>query len=947
MAQRTIIINRGRPDERIFSYTDNAIYTTKYSIWTFVPKFLFEQFSRYANFFFFIIALIQQIPGITPISRWGTAVPLGFIIFITGAKEVMEDIRRKRADDRANNACCLVYNRPHDEHEQRQWRQVRVGDLITIKNGEEFPADLILLASSTEDQMCYIETSNIDGETSLKIRESASITINPEYLRDFTGLLKCDAPNNRIYDFEGLMIIGENEISVGPNQLLLRGSRLLNTEWIIGVAVYTGKDTKIVMNSSTTRIKRSSIELTTNRQILYLFILLLLVVLICFAAFCLVTTLYSKKIPYLYAGFELKFSKLMKKFFTFLVLTNNIVPISLIMTMEIIRIRLGTLIDSDMELYCEETDTPAIAKTTSLIEELGQVQYVFSDKTGTLTRNEMVLRRMCVHGKQINYMEEEIEVDEYPGLQQMLLLMATCNTVVVGTKPIENPVRPSYQSSSPDEVSIVQAAASIGVSLIERKLTSVTIKYSRALNSLTITMKIIAVLEFDSARKRMSIIVKDEEERIWIFSKGADTVMWPRLANSQSHEELVATQKATDEMALIGLRTLLFAYREISTKELDEWLSIWKQAQADTAKRKESTYAAMEMIECELLLCGVTGVEDRLQEAVPETIQKLHEANIRLWVLTGDKMETAISIGYSCHLLDQKTHLLQLSFPEGMESALSTYKNSLSSFESPIAALVIEAKALQTILDDEKLQKLFVETANSCRTVICCRVSPAQKAKVVEMVQKRENAVCLAIGDGANDVGMIQAAQVGIGISGKEGLQAARSADFSIAQFRFLQRLLLVHGAWGYHRISKAAIFCVYKNILLYACQIWYAFATLFSGQTIFESWMIGFYNVLFTAWPPIIIGLTDQFVTAPFLLAHPSLYKLGQDNTFYNSHTLWQSTINGFAQSLIAFALVIAVLFNGVVLYDGTEAGLIFMGTILFAGIILTGVFKAALLIK
>lgn len=128
---------------------------------------------------------------------------------------------------------------------------------------------------------------------------------------------------------------------------------------------------------------------------------------------------------------------------------------------------------------------------------------------------------------------------------------------------------------------------------------------------------------------------------------------------------------------------------------------------------------------------------------------------------------------------------------------------------------------------------------------------------------------------------MIQEARIGIGISGKEGLQAARSADFSISQFRFLPKLLLVHGAWGYHRISKAAVFCVYKNILLYASQIWFAFVSLFSGQTVFESWMIGLYNVVFTAWPPIILGLTEQFVTAPYLLAHPSLYRFGQKNSF------------------------------------------------------------------
>lgn len=885
MPLRSILINRGRPDEHILEYDGNAVYTTKYSIWTFIPKFFFEQFSRYANLFFLVIACIQQIPGITPISRWGTAVPLSIIIFITGVKEVVEDVRRKRADDKANNAPCEVFNRSKKDYERKKWEQVRVGDIVRVCDGQEFPADLILVASSAEEGTCFVETSNIDGETNLKTRERVIVPIIPTDLCSFQGLLKCDEPNNRIYDFEGLMVVGEHEISIGPNQILLRGSRLQNTAWILGVVVYTGRDTKIVMNSRTTRIKRSSIEKMTNRQIIYLFLLLLLVVSFCFGAFWVTARLRSVNIPYLYASYELTPMNLLKKFFTFLVLMNNLVPISLIMTMELIRIRLGSLIDEDVDLYCEETDTPAVAKTTSLVEELGQVQYIFSDKTGTLTRNEMILRQLVVRGETITDVEDNVQIEEYPGLEQLLLIMATCNTAIVGRAP-DGTV--TYQSSSPDEVAIVQAAAGLGTALADRKLASVTVKVLSAngLSAETTTFSIITILEFDSARKRMSVLMRDSDGQAWLFSKGADAVMWPRLASGQNAEELRHAENVMGDMALIGLRTLVFAYRTISEEELSQWLPRWKQAQMTTQKRKEAMDQVMDQMEQNLILAGASGVEDRLQEAVPETIEKLHGACIRLWVLTGDKLETAVNIGYSCRLLNPATQLLQLSYPEGLESALAAYKINLHGQGVVNAAIVVEARTLQVILEDERLQTLFVDTTKSCRTVICCRVSPSQKAKVVEMVQKREKAVCLAIGDGANDVSMIQAAQIGVGISGKEGLQAARSADFSIAQFRFLQKLLLVHGAWGYHRISKAAIFCVYKNILLYACQLWYAFVTLFSGQTIFESWMIGLYNVVFTAWPPIVIGLTDQFVTARFLLSHPALYRLGQQNSFVRART-------------------------------------------------------------
>jgi phospholipid-transporting ATPase len=944
---RTVLVNRGRPEEPIFKYADNAVYTTKYSVITFVPKFLFEQFSRYANLFFLAIACIQQIPGITPISRWGTALPLSIIILFTGVKEFAEDWRRRQADNRANQAKGQIFINSSNSFDPCKWENIKVGDLIMVRGGQEFPADLVLLKSSKEDGDCYVETSNIDGETNLKSRQSITVLVDEHDLRNVKGIIKCDEPNNRIYDFEGLFVLGDQEASLGPNQLLLRGSRLMNTTWIIGVAVYTGRETKIVMNSETTRIKRSSIEKMTNSQILILFAVLITIVSGCFLAFFLITKFYSHQLPYLMASYELDTGRLIKKFFTFLVLMNNLVPISLILTMEVIRVRLGVLINVDMDLYCSETDTPASVKTTSLIEELGQVEYIFSDKTGTLTRNEMIMRKICVQGRTISDAAEHVDAKEFPGLEHLLVMMATCNAAVVGEAA--DGTR-TYQSSSPDEIAIVEAAAGLGASLIERRLNAINIKtlYDEFLEPRTEHFKILAVLEFDSTRKRMSVILQDTNDKIWIFCKGADAVILPRLSPENDQKIVQASTQSINEMALVGLRTLVFSYREISRQEYEMWTPIWTRSQTEIQNRREAMDKAIDMIEKDFMLAGVTGVEDRLQDSVPQTIEKLHGASIRIWVLTGDKLETAVNIGYSCSLLEPKTTLLQLSSPVAITAALNDFADQMSNLKGPQnAAIVLEAAATQEILQQEELQDLFVKVAKRCRTVICCRVSPSQKAKVVQLVQKREKAVCLAIGDGANDVGMIQAAQIGVGISGREGLQAARSADFSIAQFQFLQKLLLVHGAWGYHRISKAAVFCVYKNILLYACQLWFAFATLFSGQTIFESWMIGLYNVLFTAWPPIVLGLTDQFVTAPFLMSHPKLYRFGQENTFYNTKTFWQSAINGFLQSFLAFVVTAAVMLKGAPLHDGREVTLFFMGTTVFAGVMLTVMLKAALLIN
>ncbi|PJF18500.1 Phospholipid-transporting ATPase [Paramicrosporidium saccamoebae] len=929
MQHRTVLVNRGRPEEHIFKYSDNAVYTTKYTVLTFIPKLLYEQFSRYANVFFLAIALMQQIPGVTPVNRYGTALPLSIIVLVTGVKEFVEDMRRRSADDRANNTKGEVFSTSAKKFERRVWKDICVGEIVKVRDGQEFPADLVLIMSSSEDGDCYVETSNIDGETNLKSRHRAAIDVDRESLGTFSGMIKCDEPNNRIYEYDGILVHGEHEVSLGPSQLLLRGSRLQNTSWVIGVVVYTGKETKIVMNSNVTRIKRSSIESMTNRQVLYLFVVLMCCVIVCFIAFIVVSKVYVHRCIYTDADYELQFGLAVKKFFTLIVLFHNLVPISLILTMEVIRVRLGDLIDNDMDLYCEESDTPAVAKTTALVEELGQVQYIFSDKTGTLTRNEMLMRQICVQGQLLDQLDPNVDRSRYPGLDHMLLVMAVCNTVVI--KMTSTGVR-TYQASSPDEVAIVDAAAKMNVVLIERKLQSILVKTA---DGDQVPFTILAVFDFDSARKRMSVVVRDDSNKIWIICKGADAVVRTRLAPGQNQEMLGASEKAISDMSNLGLRTLMFASREITAQEYTEWEPIWTKSQTTIAGRKESVERAIGMIENNLILAGISGVEDRLQEGVPETISMLHQAKIRLWVLTGDKMETAVNIGFSCKLLSPSTQMLQLSHADGIREAIQDFGTLIGNKDSQDptdAAVVIEATALSSILEDESLQALFVDTSKRCRTVICCRVSPHQKSRVVELVQQREKAVCLSIGDGANDVGMIQAAHI-------EGLQAARSADFSIAQFRFLQKLVLVHGSWGYHRISKAALFCVYKNILLFACQFWYAALTLFSGQTVFESWMVALYNVVFTCFPPIVLGLTEQFVTADSLIAYPALYRFGQQNAF--------SAINGFWQSFLAFTVTVIIFTRGLVLTHGHPVTLFFMGTTIYAGIILTGSLKAALLIN
>lgn len=760
MTRRTVLVNRCRPNESIYSYPDNAVYTTKYSYLTFLPKFLFEQFSRYANLFFLGIAILQQCPNLSPVSKWGTTFSLGFILLLTMVKELSEDRRRRQADDRANTAKSEVYVKHKDAFEHREWKDIKVGDIVRVNNNEPFPADLVLLHSALEDQLCYVETANVDGETNLKARVSP-LTWGKVELGELTGIIICDPPDNRVHDFEGIMLIREREMTLGPSNILLRGSQLRNTPWILGVAVYTGRDTKVVQSSRSTRIKRSSVDLMTDRQISWLILLLLVIALVCKAIFYYVSRIYAEKLWYVVSIKDaITIKGLVIEFLSAIVLINNIVPISLVMTLEVIRVYQGRLINNDMELYCPETDTPAVAKTTSLVEELGQVQYIVSDKTGTLTRNEMVLRSICVGGQQYDDVCALLEKRNIPGLAFLLEMMASCNGVVLEH---ESDGSLTYQSSSPDEVALVTAATLLGTQLSERKTISLTLAHGYA-RPIRHTFEILAVLEFSSARKRMSIILRREDGTIVLFCKGADSIVWARLAAEQDPTLLDRTNQAIARMSVLGLRTLVFAYRELAEEQYVRWSETWTAAQRDPKDRSAAMAKAMDLVESELILAGVTGVEDRLQARVAETIEKLQMASIKFWVLTGDKLETAVNIGYSCRLLYPGTKLLQISKGRGVEDLLIHFQHELDELHASStcnAAIILESAALEAILQSHSLQNVFIKLARRCLTVICCRVSPMQKARVVDLIQSKESAVCLAIGDGANDVGMIQAARIG------------------------------------------------------------------------------------------------------------------------------------------------------------------------------------------
>lgn len=479
-------------------------------------------------------------------------------------------------------------------------------------------------------------------------------------------------------------------------------------------------------------------------------------------------------------------------------------------------------------MYDEYTDTPANARTSNLNEELGQVEYIMTDKTGTLTRNIMKFKRCSVLG--VNYGDdiqdafcdqkliEDMKKDKTGAIWEFLTLMSICHTIVPERKEDGNL---HYQGSSPDEGALVRAAAELGIVFLSRDPDHVVI------NRLGEETKfdVLHTIEFNSDRKRMSVVVHSEKDGYVMYCKGADSVILNLLRQGQEKEISVAGDHL-GEYAGSGYRTLCFAYRKLKEDFYKKWAA--KYMKATTAVPRDE--ALIERIEAEMeqemTLLGATAIEDKLQIYVPETITALKKAGIKIWMLTGDKKETAVNIARSSALTDEHTRLFIV------ESGADLY--NVKPHDSDNYGIIVSGSAVKDLVSNEN-REYFNSVVLKSRSVVCFRMTPSEKAEIVEMVQKVSKGVVLAIGDGANDVAMIQAANVGIGITGEEGLRAASSSDYSIAQFHFLRRLLLVHGAWNHDRTVKVILYSFYKNICLYIIELWFAFFSAFSGQTIFD----------------------------------------------------------------------------------------------------------------
>lgn len=1003
-------------------YTSNNISTTKYNVVTFLPKALFEQFRRAANIYFLLAACLS-LTSISPFSAVSMIAPLAIVVGLTMAKEAVEDWRRFIQDMKVNNRKVGVHN-GDGQFVYRTWQKVRVGDLVKVEKDQFFPADLLLLSSRYEDGICYVETMNLDGETNLKVKRALEVTLTLDddaSYKDFFGTIKCEDPNSSLYSFVGNFEFDRQIYPLDPSQILLRDSKLRNTEYVYGVVIFTGHDTKVMQNATDSPSKRSRIERKMDHIIYILFSFLVLISVISSVGFAIKTkyqmpeewylepeagdnNLYDPNKPALSGLFHLV---------TALILYGYLIPISLYVSIEFVKFLQAIFIDKDRRMYDEESGTCAQARTSNLNEELGQVDTILSDKTGTLTCNQMDFLKCSIGGTPYGIRNSEVELaaakqmamdledhdavgsstsgcgaseieletvvtykDEKekqvikgfsfedsrlmngnwlnePNLEVLVLffrILAVCHTAIPELN--EETGVFTYEAESPDEGAFLVAAREFGFEFCKRTQSSVSVreKYPNFRQPVERDYKILNLLDFTSKRKRMSVIVRDEDGQILLFCKGADSIIFDRLSKTgRMYEE--ATTSHLNEYGEAGLRTLALAYKKLEESEYNAWNNEFQKAKSSIGGDREAMLERIsDMMERDLILVGATAVEDKLQDGVPQCIDKLAQAGLKLWVLTGDKMETAINIGFACSLLRQGMKQICIStanmdpasqdsketIRENISLQITNATQMIKLEKDPHAAfaLIIDGKSLTYALEDD-MKMQFLTLAVDCASVICCRVSPKQKALVTRLVKEGTGKTTLAIGDGANDVGMIQAADVGVGISGAEGMQAVMASDFAVAQFQFLERLLLVHGHWCYKRIAQMICYFFYKNIAFGLTLFYFEAFAGFSGQTIYDDWYSLSFNVILTSLPVISLGVFEQDVSSDVCLEFPALYQQGPRNLFFDWHRIFGWMGNGLYSSLVIFFLNIIIFYNQAFRADGQTADMSAVGTVMFTCVI------------
>ncbi|KAJ5253978.1 hypothetical protein N7524_011158 [Penicillium chrysogenum] len=944
-------------------YPANVVSNAKYTPWSFLPRTLYNEFSFFFNIYFLLVALSQVIPVLRIGYMSSYIAPLAFVVSISLGKEALDDIGRRRRDAEANaeEYCTITLGRSNAMEVTKKSRDLKVGDVLKVRKNQRFPADVVILKSISNDSGTprhslteepvpgassdllepgqgssgptnhttsksgedienspagdtFIRTDQLDGETDWKLR-LPSVMSQSLPLSDLGRLqITASAPDKRVNEFMGTIGLGpptgfydahvdkssgspNNEGMPGPVENQSAPLTIDNTAWAntvlasntitYAVIIYTGSQTRASLSTSASRSKIGLLELEINN----------LTKILCALTFTLSIVL---------VGLERFQPTNDKKWYVaimiYLILFSTIIPMSLRVNLDMAKSVYGRFIERDKDI------PGTVVRTSTIPEDLGRIEYLLSDKTGTLTQNEMELKK--IHVGTVSYANEAMEevasfirqAFAFSGntlttpstvfgtqaghataprtrreigsrVRDIILALALCHNVTPTTEEEDGRKVTNYQASSPDEIAIIRYTEEVGLKLAYRDRQSIVLESTDS-KQVVVRARILDIFPFTSDSKRMGIIVqfqqnenvlesgKDDSE-IWFYQKGADTVMRTIVAANDWLDE------ETTNMAREGLRTLVVGRKRISVQQYQEFSTKYKQASLSFQGRDTGMAKVVsEYLEQDLELSGVTGVEDRLQRDVKSSLELLRNAGVKIWMLTGDKVETARCVAISAKLVSRGQYIHTVTKVTDKSTAQETLDFLRNKTD---CCLLIDGESLNLMLGQFKTA--FISVAVLLPAVVACRCSPTQKAEIADLIRQHTKKRVCCIGDGGNDVSMIQAADVGIGIVGKEGRQASLAADFSITQFHHLTKLLVWHGRNSYKRSAKLAQFIMHRGLIISVCQTMYSIASHFDPKGLFINWLMVGYATVYTNAPVFSLAF-DRDVDEHLANLYPELYK-------------------------------------------------------------------------
>ncbi|KAI0987999.1 hypothetical protein GJ496_001725 [Pomphorhynchus laevis] len=892
-------------------FPSNELCNRKYNLFTFLPLVLFEQFSYFLNFYFLIMALSQLIPSVRVgymYTYWG---PLCFVLVITLSREAYDDLKRRNRDREVNQQKYKCWR--NGKYEVIASEKLKVGDIVWVEKDQRVPADLVLLHCGGNGS-CFLRTDQLDGETDWKLRIACHLSqqkfqnnaLEPDMAIP-NASIQTEPPRQNFDSFEGLFTLStdEAEEAIGVENVLWASTVLATDQAAIGCILYTGKDCRMAMNTEKPRAKVGLLDLEINRltKLLLLFVIILSSAMI------------------ILKGFS---GPWYRYWYRYVLLFSYIIPLSLRVNLDLSKMVYGYFISKDNRT-CPNT----VVRSSTIPEELGRINVVLCDKTGTLTQNEMIFKKLHLGSMSFGSGQEglneirQVLYSHYSKdeLQNQLSLtmpvlkrsadaqvrdaieaIALCHNVTPSQRSDgsdSNSSSHNYQAASPDEVCLVRFCEQVGITLKNRDLNLIELDDQGRKR----VFRILHLFPFTSELKRMGIIVQEEpsfDNSAIFFVKGADIAIQPMVHYSDWLNE------ETGNLAREGLRILVYAKRILSSSDIDFFNSQYDKARLTVGGDRvlRSRLVVETLLERDMELLCITGVEDKLQTNARQTLESLKYAGIRVWMLTGDKRETAACIARSSRLFsrDQEIHWFQdrsneINVNDYVRSELLRLQRQCSTQQQsdsfPVTvddgpALVISGTSLHDVLMVNEPE--FLQYASRCRSIVVCRCNPTQKADVVTAIGRQMPSWRIAaVGDGGNDVSMIQRAHAGIGIVGKEGRQASLAADFSISQFSYLTPLLLVHGRNCYKRSASIAQFVMHRGMLISIMQAVFSSIFYCASVSLYQGFLMVGYATVYTMFPVFSLVL-DCDVSPEVALTYPEIYKEIQNGRSLNLKTfsLW-----------------------------------------------------------